>query len=80
MNGAGEAARGNGLDGRVALVTGAGQGIGAAIARRLAAERAVVAVNALHPEKAQRTADEIVAGGGRAQQRRDPESGGLPGA
>jgi 2-hydroxycyclohexanecarboxyl-CoA dehydrogenase len=66
MKGAGEAGGGNGLDGRVALVTGAGQGIGAAIARRLAAERAVVAVNALHPEKAQRTTDQIVAGGGRA--------------
>jgi 2-hydroxycyclohexanecarboxyl-CoA dehydrogenase len=56
----------SGLEGRVALITGAGQGIGAATARRLAAAGALVAVNALHAEKAQRTADQVTSAGGKA--------------
>jgi 2-hydroxycyclohexanecarboxyl-CoA dehydrogenase len=56
----------SGLDGRVALVTGAGQGIGAAIAGRLAAAGALVAVNSLHPENARRTAGQVTAAGGQA--------------
>jgi NAD(P)-dependent dehydrogenase (short-subunit alcohol dehydrogenase family) len=56
----------SGLAGRVALVTGAGQGIGAAVARRLAAAGALVAVNSLHVDKAQRTADELTGAGGKA--------------
>ena len=47
------------LSGRVALVTGAGQGLGGGIARALARQGARVAVNDLHPERAQATVDEL---------------------
>jgi len=56
----------SGLDGRVALVTGAGQGIGAAIVRRLGAAGALVAVNSRQAGKARRTAELVNAAGGKA--------------
>ena len=51
------------LEGRKALVTGAGQGIGRAIALELAARGADVAVCDLNPETAQATAGDIQAAG-----------------
>jgi meso-butanediol dehydrogenase/(S,S)-butanediol dehydrogenase/diacetyl reductase len=54
------------LEGKVALVTGAGQGNGRAIALRLAADGAAIAVNDLGGDAAQATAAEIEDAGGRA--------------
>ena len=54
------------LSGRTALVTGAGQNVGAGIARALARQGAFVAVNDLVAERAQETVDEIEAAGGKA--------------
>ena len=52
--------------GRVALVTGAGQGVGAGIAAALAAAGATVAVNDLYADRAEAVAARISAEGGRA--------------
>ncbi|HVT57239.1 MAG TPA: 3-oxoacyl-[acyl-carrier-protein] reductase [Thermoanaerobaculia bacterium] len=54
------------LDGRTALVTGASQGIGEAVAARLAAHGARLVVAARTESKLVALAERIVAGGGRA--------------
>ena len=56
----------NGLSGRVAIVTGAGGGLGRAHALYLARQGARIAVNDLTQEAADRVAAEIVAAGGEA--------------
>lgn len=54
------------LDGQVAVVTGGGSGIGAAACRLFSAAGAAVAVIDLDRDAAERTAEAVVAGGGRA--------------
>ena len=54
------------LDGKVALITGSGRGIGRAIAHKLASEGARIVVNDLDAEPAEETVQEIRAGGGQA--------------
>lgn len=54
------------LSGRTAVVTGAGQNVGAGIARALAAQGATVHVNDIVGERAEQTVDQITAAGGRA--------------
>jgi 3-oxoacyl-[acyl-carrier protein] reductase len=57
---------GNALAGKVAIVTGAGQGIGAAVAHAYAAQGAHVAVVDWNAEGGERIAGEIRAAGGKA--------------
>jgi 2-hydroxycyclohexanecarboxyl-CoA dehydrogenase len=55
------------LTGRTALITGAGQNVGAETARVLAAQGARVIVNDLFDDRAKRVADEIRSAGGTAE-------------
>lgn len=54
------------LEGRIAIVTGAGSGIGKASAKKMASEGAVVIVNDINGDTAAQTVDEIRAAGGEA--------------
>ncbi|GLF97945.1 SDR family NAD(P)-dependent oxidoreductase [Streptomyces yaizuensis] len=54
------------LDGKVAIVSGSGRGIGREVALRLASEGASVVVNDLDGQPAEETVADVVAAGGRA--------------
>src|SRR4051794_8996582 len=54
------------LEGKVAFVTGAGQGIGRAIARKMVAEGASVVIAELNRDSGQAVADELNAAGHQA--------------
>lgn len=56
----------NNIEGKVIVITGASSGIGAAVAKRLAAEGAVVALAARREDRLKTVCAEISAGGGKA--------------
>ena len=55
------------LDGKVAIVTGAAQGIGAQVGERLASEGAALAALDINREKAQQTVERVRQAGGQAE-------------
>ncbi len=55
------------LQGRIAIITGSGQGIGRATARRMAEEGALIMVSDRNPQGAERTRDELRAYGATAE-------------
>lgn len=55
------------FEGKVAVITGSGRGIGAACAARLAEEGAAVVVSDMDPKTTEETAARIASGGGRAK-------------
>ena len=57
------------LDGRVAVVTGGGDGIGGAISRLFADHGAVVEIAEVDPDRAERAVADIEAAGGTARAR-----------
>jgi NAD(P)-dependent dehydrogenase (short-subunit alcohol dehydrogenase family) len=57
----------SGLAGQVAVVTGAGRGIGAAIAQRLASMGAITVISGRHLDQLRKTAEAISARGGRCE-------------
>jgi len=54
----------NSLDGRVAIITGAGQGIGRAFAKAFAAQGAIAVIAERNRERGEAVAAEIAATGG----------------
>lgn len=55
------------LEGKIAMVTGAGGGMGRAIAMRYAQEGATVAVNDIRSDHAEKTVEDIISNGGKAK-------------